>query len=113
MADLKTLPGPGPSVWDPLLEEPGHRSQTLSGKRHFRALGYKRWRFSMAWRDLPRGQAQTLIDFLVEHGEHTPFLMTRPEGGDPVTVRLDGPLEPWRVRAGLRTDVSIDVVEEL
>ena len=109
----KTLPlGPGLSRWEPVEEEPGYRSESVSGKRQFRSRGFTRWRVSLGWQNLTQAEADPILSFLRAHGESTAFRIERPDGGDDLIVRLAGPLEPWQVRRGLRYDIDIEVVEE-
>ena len=91
---MASLPvGPGFAYWDPLDEEPGYRSETLSGTRRFRSRGFKRWRIACGWRDLTTAEAKPIIAFLRARGEREIFqVANRPDGLDPDRTlgRVDG-----------------------
>lgn len=113
MADPKLPLGPGLARWDPEEEEPGSRSETLSGRRSFRSRGYRRWRVSIAWPPLRRAQAAPIIAFLRGISEGDPFVIDpRPDGLGKLRCVLDGPQRPFSFRRNGLVRIELAVIEE-
>ena len=116
---MATVPvGPGYSHWEPLLEEPGHRSESVSGLGQFRARGFRRWRVSCGWRGLTEAEAAPILRLLMAAGPGTALEYPRFDGGAtgaPATLRAryaDGGMDPWRQRENGLWDISLDLVED-
>ncbi|MCY3564941.1 MAG: hypothetical protein OXH27_02035 [Gammaproteobacteria bacterium] len=111
--------GPGLDHWDPVREELGYESETVSGRRRRRDQGVTRWRISLGWRNLSKDEAAAITAFLDSRGQVSVFQVDRPDGigpGDPPDTLLNvtrvGPVER-KFRRGGRWDIDIELLEHL